>query len=290
MNIAESFKLLLSRIEPTTAQVTAAEQHLATIKARLETVFTLKKYFAAGSYSRGTFIKSASDIDVFAMVKRDDVRWGGSYVSSNTVLDNFKKELEGRFWNTTVYRDVQAIVVQFTDSQVDVVPAFFAGMTEHNWPLYSIPDGAGGWMKTSPELHNAYINQENEAAKGKIRGTARLLKFWRECRSPRVPVSSFQIEMVLAATGICKSPKGYADCVTELLQNLAARECRALQDPMNVSGYLPAVKSESQRENALASVRYSRDKAKAALIADAQGNLNEARRLWDIAFNGQFPW
>ena len=75
-----------------------------------------------------------------------------------------------------------------------------------------------------------------------------------------------------------------------MLQLLAQRECRAVKDPMNISGYIPAVKSESQRESALASVRYSRDKAKAALSADAQGDLNEARRLWDIAFNGQFPW
>ncbi len=290
MTINDSFKLLLSRIEPTQAQIDAAEQHLATIKARLKTVFTLKDFLKTGSYSRGTFNKGSSDVDMFAVVTRDDMRCGDNYVTSDTALDRFKKELEGRFWNTTVYRDVHAIVVQFTDCQVDVVPAFFKGVTEQNWPLYSIPDGAGGWMEASPALHNAYINQEDKPASGKIRGTARLLKFWRECRSPRVPVSSFHIELALASTGICKGVKSYADCVTEMLQLLAQRECRAVKDPMNISGYIPAVKSESQRESALASVRYSRDKAKAALNADAQGDLNEARRLWDIAFNGQFPW
>lgn len=44
MTINDSFKLLLSRIEPTQAQIDAAEQHLATIKARLKTVFTLKDF------------------------------------------------------------------------------------------------------------------------------------------------------------------------------------------------------------------------------------------------------
>jgi hypothetical protein len=290
LNINDSFKLLLSSIEPTQGQINAAEQHLAAIKARLKAAFTLKDFLKTGSYSRGTYNKGSSDVDVFALVTRDDMRCGNNYVTSGTALERVKEELEDRFWNTRVYRDVHAIVVQFTDCRVDVVPAFFAGVTEQNWPLYSIPDGAGDWMRASPGLHNAWINQEDKAAGGKIRGTARLLKFWRECRSPRVPVSSFHIELGLASTGLCKGVKSYADCVTEMFQLLAQRECRAVKDPVNVSGYVPAVKSESQRESALASVRYSRDKAKAALSADAQGDLNEARRLWDIAFNGRFPW
>ena len=63
-----------------------------------------------------------------------------------------------------------------------------------------------------------------------------------------------------------------------------------MKDPMGVSGYVPAVKSESQRENVLQSVRYSRDKALDALAADARGDINEARRLWDLVFRGDFPW
>ena len=74
------------------------------------------------------------------------------------------------------------------------------------------------------------------------------------------------------------------------LELLARQECRAVKDPMGVSGYVPAVKSESQRETVLQSVRYSRDKALDALKADARGDINEARRLWDIVFRGDFPW
>jgi hypothetical protein len=211
-------------------------------------------------------------------------------VSSFTVLDNFKRELEGRFPNTKVCRDVNAVVVEFKDSKVDVVPAFFAGVTDKNWPLYSIPDGAGGWLNTSPELHNSYLRQEDDKSGGKISGAGRLIKFWRECRSPRVPISSFQIEMVLATEGICRGVKSYANCVTEVLQSLANRDCRGLQDPMAVSGSVPCVKTESQREAALASVKYARDHAKAALYADSRSDLTETRRRWDIVFNGKFPW
>lgn len=57
------------------------------------------------------------------------------------------------------------------------------------------------------------------------------MKFWRQCRTPGVPLSSFHIEMLLATSGICDGPKGYAACITELLQLLAQRECQGFRDP-----------------------------------------------------------
>lgn len=291
--VSNSFQELLRQIQPLQSEIDAAQGHISTIKARLAsaTKLELKNFIIAGSFSRGSYIRGKSDVDVFAVFSRDSVYWGGNLMASSTVLDNLKAELEGRFWNTTVYRDGQAIVVEFSDCTVDVVPCVFAEfITEHKWPSYLIPDGEGGWMKTSPGLHNAYIKQENDATGGKLKGTAQLLKFWRECRSPRIPVSSFHIEMVLASLGICKGVKSYSSCVTELLQNLASRECRAMQDPLRVSGYIPAVKTENQRESALSSVVYSRDHAKSALSAEYNGIIAEALRQWDIVYNTYFPY
>lgn len=291
--IADSFQTLLERIQPRPAEIAAAASHLTTIKARVETAFTLKKWVVTGSHVRGTSIAGASDVDVLAVVARTDIRHGGEYVSSYTTLDNFRKELEGRFWNSNVRRDIHAVVVEFSDCTVEVVPAFFDRMVENNgrqWPLYSIPDGNGGWMPTAPELYNAYIAGQNTASGGKLRYTAQLLKFWRECRSPRIALSSFHIEMALAYEDTCKGVKGYADCVTETLQSLATRECRAFQDPFKISGLIPGVKTPSQRETALASIKYSRDHAKSAILNAGLANLQEARRHWDIVFNERFPW
>lgn len=291
--VAGSFQELLRRIQPLQSEIDAAQSHLSTIKTRLEKneTFELKSYITAGSFSRGSSIRGKSDVDTFAVFSRDSIRWGDGFMSSGTVLDNLRAELEGRFWNTTVYRDGPAVVVEFTDCKVDVVPSAFAEfVTEHQWPTYWIPDGAGGWMKTSPGLHNAYIKREDDAAGGKLKNTARLLKYWRECRSPRIPVSSFHIEMILASSGICKGVKSYASCVTELLQNLAARECRAVQDPFGVSGYIPAVRTDNQRESASTSVKYSRDHAKDALSAEYNRDTLEALRQWDIVFNSLFPY
>lgn len=53
---------------------------------------------------------------------------------------------------------------------------------------------------------------------------------------------------------------------------------------------IPAVRTESQRERALASVSNSRNHADSARTAEANGDLQEARRQWDIVFNDKFPW
>jgi hypothetical protein len=82
-------------------------------------------------------------------------------------------------------------------------------MTASNQPMYAIPDGSGGWIKTSPAQHNAFIRQRDESPRGKLRRVAQLIKIWRQWRSPRVPLSSFHIEMVLASKNLCLGVKSY---------------------------------------------------------------------------------
>lgn len=291
MSVSASFSKLIDRIQPTQTEIQNAVQHAKQIKTRLEQSYNLKKLFSGGSFPRQTYIHSSSDIDIFAVFARDDIRWGDGYVRSSTALDNLRRDLEARYPASTVHRDVHAIVVSFSDGvKVDVVPTAFHGMTARNWPVYKMPDGAGNWMQTSPELHAQYVKEADDKSGGKLRRTAQLMKFWRECRSPKVPLSSFHIELLLASSRICEGAKGYADCVTELFQLLAQRECQAIRDPLQIAGNIGATRSFQQRETALRSIVYSRDHAKDALYAERQGYVQEAKRQWDIVFNGQFPW
>lgn len=284
--VSDTLQSLLKRIQPTGGEIQAANQHFATIKTRLETVFTVKKFFMAGSFSRDTFIRGRSDVDVFAQISLDDIRWGSGWKSSDTVLANFRKEIAARLPNSKVGRDVHAIVVGFSDLDMDVVPAAWGGFsTEYKRPLYFIPDENGGWMRTSPEIHNGYISTKNQESRGKLRAVAQLFKFWRVCRAPAIPISSFHIEMVLASEGICNGVKSYAECLTELLQKMAERDCAGIRDPYGISGNIAATKTEAQRATALASVKNSREHAKAALYAERMGNVDEALRQWDYVFN-----
>jgi hypothetical protein len=292
MTISESFRLLLSRTEPLASELDLARSHANSIETRLSSEFTVKKFLIVGSHSRDTAIRSHSDVDYFAVIARKDARWGEDSKNSNTVLANVRRVLDAAFDQTDVAKDGQAIVVGFGrgERSVDVVPAVFQGMSPNGRPVYGMPDGAGKWMPTSPEGHNKYIAEANGRSGGKLRGTAQLLKFWRECRSPRVPIMSFHLELLLAGDDVCRVGMSYADCVLAAFRLLARRECRGYPDPLGISGNVRAAGTDAKRATALAAVQYARDHAASAVEADARGDLAEARRQWDIVFNGSFPW
>jgi hypothetical protein len=292
MNVSDSFRLLLSRIEPVTTELELARSHASSIASRLSGEFTLNKLLLVGSHSRETAIRGYSDVDYFAVIARKETRWGDDWKNSETVLKNLRRVLDAGFEETEVAKDGQAIVVGFGGGErsVDVVPAVFQGMSTNGRPVYGMPAGNGTWMPTSPEGHNKFILDANSRSGGKLRGTAQLLKFWRECRSPRVPITSFHIELMLAGEDVCKVGMSYSQCVLEALRLLARRECRGYPDPLGISGNVRAAGTDAKRGSALAAVQYARDHAASAIEADARGKLDEARRQWDIVFNGQFPW
>ena len=287
MKVYDWFQALLSRIEPLQSEIERAEGHAQTIKSRLGQSFNLKKFMVAGSHSRGTAIKDFSDVDYFGVISRDDARKGDSYISSSTMLSKIKKDLSERYTNTEVGIDGQSVIVKFGggDFSVDVVPAIFWGMTSKNWPIYKMPDGYGEWMETSPEVHNKYLKQADQKSRGLLKYVVQLIKYWRECRNPRIPISSFHIELLLADYGLCNGAKSYSQCLTEAFQLLAQRECRAYRDPVEISGNVVAVKTDNQRISVLNTIIYARDHAKAALYAESQNDYGEAIRQWKIVFN-----
>ena len=116
-----------------------------------------------------------------------------------------------------------------------------------------------------------------------------LIKFWRRCRQPHIPLNSFHLELLLAEEGTCVGPKSYAVCVNDALVLLANRKCSSLSDPMDVSAWVPAANTEAKRQQVQQAVSSSVDRTYKACMAESRGNYNEAHRLWDLVFNGYFP-
>ena len=289
MSISDSFLTLIDRIQPLQSELDAARQHRDTIQTRLETEFEVSSCRPIGSSARGTSIRGFSDTDLLAVFRKTVFTRADNLISSDTALEKVRVALAERYPASQVFKDGIAIAVSFSDGRhVDVVPSVFDSMYREKWPVYLIPDGLGGWMATSPALYDAYLAGANKESGGKLIYVARLMKFWRECRSPRVPLSSFHIEMVLASEDVCKGVKTYSECMLEILRSLARRECRAMRDPYDIAGNIPAVKTGIQRERSLASITSSRDHASSAVSAESW-SVPETRRQWNIVFNGRFP-
>lgn len=290
MTISGSFIEILNRCDFTPRDRTLLATHRSEVETRLKHAFDVSKIEAIGSDARGSAIRQSSDLDLLLVLRKSELVWGGSRMSSTTVLEKVRTQLTDRFPSTAIGRDRQAVVVAFSDDQsIDVVPAGWIRAQPDGWPLYIIPDGRGGWLETAPGSHGRYIAGADARSGGKLKNVARIYRYYRWSRKDPVPVSAFHVELLLAVTDVCRVGSSYPECFAVLLEQLRQRGCRALQDPLGVSGYVSACGTEAQRVSALKTISASAERATAAIAAERNGNAREARRLWSIVFNHRFP-
>src|SRR6266550_314352 len=164
---------------------------------------------------------------------------------SSTVLTKVRDALAARFSSTAIRNDRNAVVLRFAGGNrpVDVVPAFYVGPFRdegsqfRNYPLFVIPDGTGGWLHTSPQIHGAALRAEDERSGGKLRRLALLAKYWAICHA-NCRLHSFHAEVMIACSGICVGPKSYSVAVHEFFSELSSRAGRGIRDPLKISGVI----------------------------------------------------
>lgn len=281
--------MLANRIGPQPAELRKALLHSVTVRRRLNTSFDLKKFTRLGSHARGTAVRQYSDIDFLTVLARNEAKWGGNIISASTFLNKVRDDLQERYVQTEVRRDQQAVVVHFGGGQqaMDVVPAIFSRFDRIR-PVYLIPDGFDGWLETAPDAHNHYFALASQRTGGKLIGVVKLLRWWKFSRDNEVPIQTFHLDILLAASNICVGAKPYTRCLHDAFKLLSERECRGFQDPTGISGIIPAAKTDAQCESANKAVDYAYEHAKSALYAEAWKDFPEANRQWDIVFNGSF--
>jgi hypothetical protein len=291
MSVIGKFRTLIARIAPTASELSKARRHILSIRTRLYKDFNVKKFLQIGSHSRKTAIHQFSDVDYIVVLARDEVRWGENWVSSSTILERIKNSIQARYTSTVIRRDQQAVVIGFggDNQSVDIVPGFYWRAGPSNYPVYAIPNGSGGWMETAPQLHNKFITTEDSRSRFQLRKTIQLVKFWRYCRTPFVPLSSFHLELLISSKGICIGAKTYAECLYRIFQILSSRQCRPLRDPLGISGNISGAYTDGQREYSTKETDYAYDHVHRALYAEQQRNIKEVYRQWNIVFNGYFP-
>lgn len=280
---------LATRVQPQPVELQSARLHRASARARLEKSFDVSGIVPIGSHVRGTAVRWFSDLDMLVVLRRNEAKWGGDMVSSNTVLGRVIDELGARFASTKIGRDGQAVVVAFAAGQqsLDVVPAFFQRFDSMR-PVYLIPDGAGGWFETGPQIHDRYFAVADLKSGGKLKKLSQLIKWWKYSRAKPIPILTFHLDMLLANSSIAVGVKPYTHCVYQAFKLLADRECRGLRDPCQIAGTIYAAQTTPQWEILNDSVKYALEHSTAALAAEAVRDFSEANRQWNIVFNGEF--
>lgn len=254
---------------PSASQFDGAKSHKDAIETRLDTVLGVYRMFEIGSLRHGTGVLHYSDADYLVSLK------GIQPGSPLTMLTKVKEALQARFTSTTITIRQPAVVCNFSDGVVEVVPGYIA-----SGGGYMIADPAGGWMKSFPELHNNYVNEVNAKHNGGAKKLARHLKIWKYKRN--VPVSSCYLEM-RAAKYLSDDDSYYP--IVDLhyaLNYLKTVQLASMNDPSGIGSRFGAYSSESNKQDALSKLDTAVSRSRKAMdyyLANDDANAIEQLKL-----------
>lgn len=289
---SERLARFMRAILPTEAEVEKAIRRSNRIITRLDRAMDVRKAIAVGSHWKETAVRRYSDFDLFIVFSREEARRWSPTFASLSLLGRVRRAIASSYPNTRLRLDKQAVTVSFEQGShaVDVVPAVFAGMNRvHKAPVYLIPDGSGGWLETAPDLDKRLVDEAHERSGRKLRGLARMLKWWSSSRVATSPLSSLYLEWFTVAAAI---PVGYSYslALATIFETMARSGLPPLADPFEVSPKpLCATHTEVQRRAALKVAKECATRAADAVFAEDRGRYSTSNDRWSLVFNRSFP-
>lgn len=283
-SIEEGFEDFLLKLKPQTGESDAAKSHRASIEACLRNNFGLNRFVRIGSFGNSTSISRYSDVDYLACLPTNQL----TQVSTSSLV-KVRNALDTRFPNTGVAVSCPAVVVPFgtrKSERTEIVPADYI-REANSYKVYDIADCAGGWMKASPDAHNAYVHSVDERLGRKVKPLIRFIKAWKFFRD--VPISSFYLELRVAKYASEEKAILYDIDVRNVLKLLWDGQLASMQDPKGISGYVPACRSDAMRADALSKIETAYTRAEKARDASAAGNIAGAFDWWRLLYNYEFP-
>jgi len=275
--IDEGFEQFLRKLTPTEAEQAAAARHSAELQRELSARFPVERFWQTGSFDNGTAVHRYSAVDYFALISWQ--RPGDSTLALTAIRDALKE----RFPSARIRADRPAVVVEFSDLNYDIIPAFQAGA---EFVCY-IPGPFSGWITASPDAHQAYVNDCDYRSQGIAKNMARLLKAWKYAND--VPVSSFYLEMY-AATYMARNPfRSWLPTLNNLFTELLYGKLAEVHDPTGAGARITACETETQREETLSKLRTAYTRSSQAVWLDSNGMTPHAFLYIDEVFNGIYP-
>jgi len=283
--VDNGFRDFLARLTATPTQSDAVKSHRASIEACLKEHYGLQNFFRSGSFGNGTSIRNYSDTDYFASIGPDYQR-----PKSDNMLRAVRDTLDTRFPRTGVRVCTPAVLVPFGNTiaeSTEVIPGYYVGLHENEHKIYKIAGGDGGWVRSSPSAHNAYVKAIDDKFDGKVKALIRFIKAWKYMRN--VPVLSFYLEMRVAKYASGETSIVYSYDVKRILKQLLDLELASMQDPVGISGYIEPCGSETHKADALSKLETAVKRAEKALEEAKADKAKAAFEQWDLVFDGNFP-
>lgn len=283
-SIGEGFTDFLVRLKATAPELEAAKQHRASIEACLRRNFGLLRFTRIGSFGNGTSVSGYSDVDYLASIPTSKLTSSSVYS-----LMKVRDALDIRFPSTGVRVNSPAVSVPFgkyRSEDTEVVPADYIEVV-NGFKVYEIADGNGGWMRISPDSHNAYVARVDAALAGRLKPLIRYIKAWKFLCN--VPISSFYLEMRTAKYAEGESSIIYDIDIKRVLRSLWDHQLARMHDPTGVAGYISACKTQVQEQDALSKLSTAVVRAEKAYSARTDGKIADAFAWWRLLYADAFP-
>ena len=284
--VDQGFRYFLQTLTPTVGESNAAKYHRTSIEACLRNNFNITRFFRTGALGNGTSISGYSDVDYFAEIPLRNLHRVSTYT-----LVQVRHILNRRFPKTRVRVSCPAILIPFGNDakeSTEVTPADYIGVTTRNrYKVYEIPDCSDGWMRSSPDAHNAYVRSIDRRLGGRVKHLIRFIKAWKYYQN--VPISSFYLELRVAKYAEGKSSITYDIDVKGIFSHLYNIQLAQMQDPMGISGYVRPCSTPTRLKNAKSKLATALTRAQNACDAKAQGRIKKAFYWWGLLYNRKFP-
>ena len=281
--IDEGFRDFHTKLTPSSFESDAAKAHRESIKRRIEKDFGLRRFWRIGSFGNGTSIREYSDVDYMACIPTASLSR-----NSSTFLTKLRNSLAERFPYTGVRTSCPAVAVPFGSSAketTEVVPGDLLSTSPYH--VYDIPNCSGGWMKTSPDAHNAYVRKINKKHGLKVKPLIRYIKAWKYYRFVRI--SSFYLEMRVAKYCEGESSIIYSLDIEYFLHRMLIGNLARIQDPAGVSGYISPCSSQANHDDAVSKLKTAVRRAENANKAEEDEDIKTAFDWWDKLYAYEFP-
>jgi hypothetical protein len=275
-------------LQPLPSEHNLARSHKDSVESCMKNNFKSTSIFETGSFGNGTGIRHHSDTDYFAICPSNEVWTNSAYT-----LTKVKEALKSTFWNTSGIEvkspAVKIPLGKYASETLELTPATRNGLVAT--PVgskysYDIPDNSGGWMKSSPGAHTAYVNRENNRLNGKLKPLIQLVKAWKYYNN--VPISSFYLELRITKYAEGESAIVYDIDLRHIIKYLYDNDLPSINDPMGISNYIVACSTDAKRQDALSKVRTAFIRADKA-YGNRTTNLDDCFYWWNLFFNYEFP-
>src|SRR6266566_4418936 len=283
--VDEGFREFHGTLTPTRGESQAAKSYRISIEICLKKSFEITRFVHTGSFGNGTSIRGYSDVDYFACIPNKNL-----YENSFTTLQEIREVLLGRFQDADITIRPPAVRVRFgadASDSTEIVPAEFLQRDTGGNLIYEIADGAGGWLRSSPDAHNNYVDEVDRELGGKVKPLVSVLKAWKYYHG--ATIRSFYLEMYVAHYASQKKSIVYARDVRNILKALWENQLAALQDPKDIIGNISPCSTKEQKSHALSKLEFALTRAEEARAAEKAGKISDAFYCWNRVFARKFP-